>query len=275
MRKAKIDFEYKTFQFGGELTEEQKEYFSKYGVIHFKRFIEPETALTFIAELEKIEKKWLEEGIDKVNGIPLKFGKNEKGEPMIQRMCFTNKYSAVLNEFLHDPRFKLILQFLAPYEGRVGEDEKDGLVFNHYINQPNSKFSQMGWHTDSPRDLFLGQKILPMLNVGIHLDDCPSSNGGLRVLPGTQNQSVLKLLFGKKQFIDHKPDAREVAFEIERGDLTIHDGRLWHRVEVSPNFGEKSRRRVMYVPVITGKYKPKSSNSKTPFYHRFSKVIVK
>ncbi|RVU23328.1 phytanoyl-CoA dioxygenase [Sandaracinomonas limnophila] len=275
MRKAKIDFEYKTFQFGGELTEEQKEYFEKYGVIHFKRFIEPETALTFIAELEKIEQKWLAEGVDKINGIPLKFGKNEKGEPMIQRMCFTNKYSAVLNEFLHDPRFKLILQFLAPYEGRVGEDEKDGLVFNHYINQPNSKFSQMGWHTDSPRDLFLGQKILPMLNVGIHLDDCPSSNGGLRVLPGTQNQSVLKLLFGKKQFIDHKPDAREVAFEIERGDLTIHDGRLWHRVEVSPNFGEKSRRRVMYVPVITGKYKPKSSNSKTPFYHRFSKVIVK
>ena len=275
MRKAKIDFDYKTFQFGGELTEEQKEYFEKYGVIHFKRFIEPETALTFIAELEKIEQKWLAEGVDKINGIPLKFGKNEKGEPMIQRMCFTNKYSAVLNEFLHDPRFKLILQFLAPYEGRVGEDEKDGLVFNHYINQPNSKFSQMGWHTDSPRDLFLGQKILPMLNVGIHLDDCPSSNGGLRVLPGTQNQSVLKLLFGKKQFIDHKPDAREVAFEIERGDLTIHDGRLWHRVEVSPNFGEKSRRRVMYVPVITGKYKPKSSNSKTPFYHRFSKVIVK
>jgi ectoine hydroxylase-related dioxygenase (phytanoyl-CoA dioxygenase family) len=75
--------------------------------------------------------------------------------------------------------------------------KKDGLVFNHYINAQNSKFSQMGWHTDSPRDLFLGQKILPMLNVGIHLDDCPMSNGGLRVLPGTQNQSVLKLLFGK------------------------------------------------------------------------------
>jgi len=36
-----------------------------------------------------------------------------------------------------------------------------------------------------------------MLNVGVHLDNCPSTNGGLRVLPGTQNQSVLKLLFGK------------------------------------------------------------------------------
>ena len=275
MKKGAPKFEYKTFTLGESLTEEQKEYFRKYGVIQFKNFISNETAELFIAELAKIEAQWLNDGVEKINGIPLKFGKKPEGKDMIQRMCFTNKYSEVLAEFLKDPRFELLLEFLAPYEGRIGADEKDGLVFNHYVNQPNSKFTQMGWHTDSPRDLFLGQKILPMLNVGIHLDKCPSSNGGLRVLPGTQNQSMLKLLFGKKQFIDHRPDPREVAFEIERGDLTIHDGRLWHRVEVSPNFGEKSRRRVMYVPIITGKYKPKSENSKTPFYHRFAKVVTK
>ena len=275
MRKSTAKFEYKTFTLGTQLTEEQKMYFQKYGVIQFKKFIEHETADQFIAELAQIERKWLDEKVEKINSIPLKFGKDAEGNDMIQRMCFTNKYSTVLEEFLKDPRLQLLIELLGPYEGRVGIDEKDGLVFNHYINQPNSKFSQMGWHTDSPRDLFLGQKILPMLNVGIHLDNCPSTNGGLRVLPGTQNQSMLKLLFGKKQFIDHKPDPREAAFEIEKGDLTIHDGRLWHRVEVSPNFGEKSRRRVMYVPIITGKYKPKSENSKTPFYHRFAKVVTK
>ena len=275
MKQPSIKFEYKTFQLGSEITQEQKKYFEKYGVIHFKQFISTETSLLFISELARIEANWLAEGVEKINGIPLKFGKDPAGHEMIQRMSFTNKYSNVLAEFLQDPRFQLLLTFLSPYEGRIGSEEKDGLVFNHYVNEPNSKFTQMGWHTDSPRDLFLGQKILPMLNVGIHLDNCPSSNGGLRVLPGTQNQSMLKLLFGKKQFIDHKPDPREVAFEIERGDLTIHDGRLWHRVEVSPNVGEKSRRRVMYVPIITGKFKPKSSQSKTPFYHRFAKVVQK
>lgn len=275
MKKVTTKFEYKTFALGNALTEEQKAYFQKYGVIHFKNFISNETAELFIAELSSIEATWLAEGVEKINGIPLKFGKDPEGKDMIQRMCFINKYSELLAEFLKDPRFILLLELLEPYYGRVGVDEKDGLVFNHYINQPNSKFTQMGWHTDSPRDLFLGQKILPMLNVGIHLDKCPSSNGGLRVIPGTQNQSMIKLLFGKKQFIDHRPDAREVGFEIDRGDLTIHDGRLWHRVEVSPNVGEKSRRRVMYVPIITGKYKPKSENSKTPFYHRFAKVVTK
>ncbi len=270
-----VKFEYKTFTLGEQLTEEQKEYFRKYGVIQFKNFISKDTAKLFIGELATIEKKWLDEGVEKINGIPLKFGKNENGEKMIQRMCFTNHYSTVLGEFLKDPRLQLLTELLAPYEGRVSENEKDGLVFNHYVNDPNSKFSQMGWHTDSPRDLFLGQKILPMLNVGIHLDDCPFSNGGLRVLPGTQNQNVLKLLFGKKQFIDHNPDPREVGFEINAGDLTVHDGRLWHRVEVSPYVGEQSRRRVMYVPIITGKYMPKSANSRTPFYHRFAKVVQK
>jgi ectoine hydroxylase-related dioxygenase (phytanoyl-CoA dioxygenase family) len=275
MKISTARFESKTFTLGDHLTQEQKDYFKKHGVIQFKKFISPETAELFITEFSKIEQRWLAEEVEKVNGIPLKFGEDSAGKKMIQRMCFTNKYSSVLAEFLKDPRFGLLIELLAPYEGRISEEEKDGLVFNHYINHPNSKFTQMGWHTDSPRDLFLGQRILPMLNVGIHLDNCPSSNGGLRVLPGTQNQGVLKLLFGKKQFIDHRPDAREIAFEIEQGDLTVHDGRLWHRVEVSPNFGEKSRRRVMYVPIITGKYKPKTENSRTPFYHRFAKVITK
>ena len=66
MRKPSAKFEYKTFTLGEKLTEEQKEYFKKYGVIQFKKFIEPETAEIFISELAKIEKQWLEEGIEKV-----------------------------------------------------------------------------------------------------------------------------------------------------------------------------------------------------------------
>jgi hypothetical protein len=39
--------------------------------------------------------------------------------------------------------------------------------------------------------------------------------------------------------------------------------------------GEASRRRVMYVPIVTGKYKPKNEDSKTPFYHKLSKKVPK
>ncbi|MFC0184344.1 phytanoyl-CoA dioxygenase family protein [Pseudarcicella hirudinis] len=267
-----IPFEPKTFTLGEKLTDEQLWFFNKYGFLHFKHFISKDTVKQFLSEAHRIEKDWLEAGLTKMNGIPLKFGKNPDGASMIQRLCFLSQNSQILHEYLKDPRLKALTQLLG-YDARIGENEKDGLVFNHYVNAENSKFTQMGWHTDSPRDLFLGQKILKMLNVGTHLDDCPKENGGLRVLPGTHNQSRFKLLFGKKQFIDHRPDPNEVGLDIEAGDLTVHDGDLWHRVEVCPFTGENSRRRVMYIPIVTGKYAPKDAGSKTPFYHRLAKVV--
>ena len=103
-----------------------------------------------------------------------------EGNKTIQRFCFTSLYSNALHSLLDDERLQALTAFLAPYEGRIGENEKDGLVANSYLNTPNSSFTQMGWHTDSPRDLFLGQKIMPMLNVGIHLDTCLFDNGGVK-----------------------------------------------------------------------------------------------
>ena len=261
------------FTLTNKLTQEQLDFFDKNGLIIFRKFISREMVDLFIKETQRLEKEWLDAGLEKVNGIPLKFGKDENDNKIIQRLCFVSQHSPVLHDFLQDPRFQALLDLVKPFEGRIGEDEKDGLVLNNYIRTPNSAFSQMGWHTDSPRDLFLGQRIMPMLNVGIHLDTVPFENGGLRVLPGTHKQGMLRLLFGKKYFIDHKPDPREVGLDIEAGDLTVHDGRLWHRVQQSPYYGEKSRRRVMYVPVVTGKYMPKDKNSKTPFYHRFASTV--
>jgi phytanoyl-CoA hydroxylase len=70
--------------------------------------------------------------------------------------------------------------------------------------------------------------------------------------------------------VDNTPDKKEAGFDIAAGDLTVHDGRLWHRVAQSPEQGEKSRRRVMYIPIITGAYQPKTTDSPTPFYHKLA-----
>lgn len=255
------------------LTTDQIAFFNKNGFLHIKNFVSRDTVQLFLEELQRIEANWLAEKVDKINGTPLKFGRDENGQPIVQRFAFASLFSPVLREFLHDERLQGLTSLLQPYDGRISEEEKDGLVVNHYVRTPESNFSRMGWHTDSPRDLFLGHRIRPMLNVGLHLDDCPMSNGGLRVLPGTHKQNTLMTLFRKRQFIDHRPDRREVGFDIDAGDLTIHNGSLWHRVEQSPKLGAESRRRVMYIPIITGDYQPKSATSKTPFYHRFAARI--
>jgi hypothetical protein len=268
MNKVKLSL----FQLHKELTPAQLHYFEENGFIHFKNFVDKRTVAGLLTAIKSAELHLLGNGIKKVKGIPLKFGRDINGAPLLQRIAFASHYSPVLKEFLRDPRLDALMRLLGDYEGRIGENEKDGLVVNHYVNTPNSAFTQLGWHTDSPRDLFLGERILPMLNVGLHLDDCPFENGGLRVLPGTHKQGLLRMLFKKKYFIDNSPDKREVGFNIEAGDLTIHDGRLWHRVQQSPLRGEASRRRVMYIPIITGAYQPKRIDSPTPFYHRLAQL---
>ncbi len=256
------------FILGKQLTQEQLEYFDNNGFIIFRNFITGETIDLFIGEIKKVERQWLEEGRQKVNGIPLKFGEDENGNRIIQRFCFLSLFSQPLHDLLLDTRLMALTGFLQQHEGRIAENEKDGMVGNHYLRTANSTFTKMGWHTDSLKDIFYGQRIKPMLNAGIHLDDCPFENGGLRFLPGTHKQGLFRLLFSKKYFIDNNPDIREIGFDIHAGDLTVHDNKIWHRVQQSPHTGAMSRRRVLYVPIVTGKYMPKNEKSKTPIYLR-------
>ena len=172
---------------------------------------------------------------------------------------------------IRDDRLKPIQELLG-LGVRIGDDEKDGCVVNTYLNVPGSVYPRLGWHTDGLRDLFYLRRPKAMLNVGIHLSNCPKSNGGLRLIPGSHNQSMFSMAFRKPYFIDHRPDKQEIAVETKAGDLTIHDGRLWHRVAQSPHEGQLSYRRSMYVPYLTDEYAPKSEESSTPFYHRLGQL---
>lgn len=263
---------YKTFTLANQLTAEQINFFNQYGFIHFKNFITPETVSSIIDASKEVEQKWIDNDLQKVNGVPIKYGKDLDGSPIVQRFAFINQHHQTLSGLLLDPRFNSLLQ-LAGDGARLGTEEKDGMVFNHYINGPESKFTKMGWHTDGLRDIFYGTKLNPMLNVGIHLSSLKPENGGLKIIPGTHKQSIYQMLFRKKYFLDHKEDSDEVSIIPEAGDLTIHDGRLWHRVAESSIRGEESRRRVIYIPIIAGKYAPKNENSPTVFYQRFAGIV--
>lgn len=261
------------FILGETLTAEQLHFFETYGYIHFKNFLNPEVVSAVINALEDVQKQWIDNKRDKINGVPIKYGVDLNGKKIVQRFAFASLFSKTLHDLLKDSRLKALYPLLQANDERIGEFEKDGLVVNHYINSDASKFTQIGWHTDCLRDVFYGKKTAPMLNVGIHLDDYNPENGGLRIIPGTHKQDLFDLLFRKKYYVSHKPDPDEIGFNITAGDLTVHDGRSWHRVEKSPLTGEASRRRVMYIPFIGGEYQPKNENSSTQLYQRFSKFV--
>ena len=263
---------YPKFTLEETITQEQKSFFELHGFIHFTNFIKPETVTHIIEASKEVQKKWIDGGVDKVNGVPIRYGVDIDGQPIVQRFAFINQHHAVFSEFLLDPRFSTLLELVGA-GARLGADEKDGMVLNHYVNGPQSKFSRMGWHVDGLRDIFYGHKLNPMLNVGIHLNSLGPDHGGLRVIPGTHQQGLYDLLFRKLHFLDHEPDKNEVAVIPEAGDLTVHDGRLWHRVAQSSVVSEQSRRRVIYIPIITGNYSPKNEKSPTQLYQRLAELV--
>lgn len=259
---------YQTFNFEGALTEEHINFFNKNGFIHFKNFISKDEVSRIWNSISEVHDQWIAEKTDKINGIPIVFGKDENGKKIVQRSPFTSLYSKDLKEFIRSGKLKPFVKLLPNSDARLTENEKDGVVVNHYINHKTSELKQMGWHTDSARDIFYFQKVNPMLNVGIYLTDSTKKHGGLRVLPGSQNQSIRSLLFKKTQFISMAADKDEVGIEAKAGDLVIHNGAIWHRVAMSELTGADSRRITMYIPIICGRQQIKTSRSKTPFYHK-------
>ncbi|MEE2962219.1 MAG: phytanoyl-CoA dioxygenase family protein [Myxococcota bacterium] len=260
------------FQLGPVLTPKQCKFLEVYGFLHFEGVASEEEVARIISETERIEGEWRQENRSKVNGIPLFWGRDGLKRPYLQRWAFTSMFSPYISDFVTDGRFEAIRKCFGE-DARVGEREKDGVVVNRYLNTPESTRTRLGWHNDGLRDLFYLRMPQEMLNVGLHLDDCTVDDGGLRLIPGTQKQGFLKMCLYKPHFIGHGVDRHEICVETKAGDLTIHDGRLWHRVARSKFTGERSLRRTMFVPYLTGPYEPKNESSATPAYHTLGQVI--
>lgn len=275
MNTQLISTNYPQFTFDKKLSEEQINFFDKSGFIQFKHFLTKDRVQQIEEALKELQQKWIRDDVKQINGVPIHYGFDENGNKIVHRFAFTSLHCPIIHDLITGPEIKQLLVLLKREDGRIGEKEKDGVVVNQYINSEKSNFRQMGWHTDSLRDIFYGQKVLPMLNVGIYLTDSKQAQGGLRVLPGTHKQSMYSMLFKKKYFVDAKPDKNEVAVIAEAGDLTVHHGHIWHRVAMAPYAGTVSRRVTMYIPLICGKVIEKSNNSETPFYHRLKKFAKK
>ena len=262
------------FELGPTITPLQQSFLDRHGFLIFGNFASKEEVNAINSEVDRITQDFVSEDRSEVKGIPLFRGHDFNGDTSIQRLPFTSLFSSPIHDFLDDHRFEPIRQLIGE-DTRIGHNEKDGCVVNTYYNTPKSAYPKLGWHTDGLRDLFYLRMPKQMLNVGIHLSDCPKSNGGLRLLPGTHNQGFFSMCFRKPYFVYHRPDKNEIAVETKAGDLTLHDGRLWHRVQQSPNMGKASFRRTMYIPFLTDVYQPKEETSNTPFYHRIGMFFRK
>ncbi len=260
------------FQLGSELSDVEESFLYHHGFLVYDQVASADEVAMILGELDQIQSGWLAEERKWVKGIPVFFGRDPDGAPFVHRFAFSSMFSEKLRAFVLDKRFEPVRR-LSGDDARVGHDEKDGVVVNRYVNVPGSAYPKLGWHTDGLRDLFYLRMPQRMLNVGLHFDRITARDGGLRLIPGSHRQGFFAMCFRKLYFLSHGEDPAEIAVETEPGDLTVHDGRLWHRVAQSPDTGWASLRRSMYVPYQTGPYEPKSDEAKTPFYHHIGRFL--
>jgi Phytanoyl-CoA dioxygenase (PhyH) len=260
------------FELDERLTPEQVDFLETFGFIRFKRFVPRERARALYQAVLEINDALVARGTEQMNGVPLILGERADGTRYVQRIPFASLQHPVLRDFLQDRRFRGILEAAGPGY-RIGEDERDGMVVNRFRNEPGAKYKRLGWHTDSLRDLFYLEKPRRYLNVGFNFTDSPLAVGGLRVLPCTHHQPISALLTRKLYFVDDQPDPYELAVEAEAGDLTIHDGRMWHRTALAATEGDASERCVSYLPLMEGPLKRKHAKSATPLYLRFKGLV--
>lgn len=255
------------FELGDRMTAEQIEFLDTFGFIRFKQFVPRAEVKKLVEEVEAIDARLIAEGRTAINGVPLLIGKRKDGSKFVQRMCFSSLFGDRLHAFLNDPRLKAVLDVAGPGY-RIGERERDGLVVNHYRREEGSAYKRLGWHTDSLRDVFYFERPRRYLNTGFYLDDSPIEKGGVRLIPFSHKQGLWPMLTRKIHFMDTDPDPSEYALVAEAGDLTVHDGRIWHRVAEASVTGDASQRRVMYVPLMEGPEKRKHEDSPMPAYFR-------
>ena len=179
-----------------ELSEEQILFLNTYGFLHFRGVLSPEEVKIVTDSQERLEQRWLSEGVSEIRGVPIFFGPGLGGKEVSYRLPFCSEFDPKLKALLDDPRFEPIKSLVGD-DVRIGHNEQDGVVINRYVNAEGSVRPGLGWHTDGLRDIFYLRKPQQMLNFGLHLDKVSKEEGGLRLLPGTHLQSMLAMMFRK------------------------------------------------------------------------------
>src|SRR5579863_10365102 len=137
MDKASLQ-NYPRFKLESTFTKEQLDFFNKYGFVHFTGVFTPEEVKEMIQGYEDAQEKLIKSKDKMVNGIPVIFGHDENGKRIVQRFPHTSQYSERLHQMVLDDRIQRLRNLLKYKTARIGEDERDGVVFNHYVNSKHS-----------------------------------------------------------------------------------------------------------------------------------------
>src|SRR5262245_39289326 len=100
------------FVLGAHLTQEQRDFFDRHGFLHFEGFANPAEVEELRAGMREAEERLLAQRPVYVNGIPIRYGRDVDGRPIVQRIAFTSLSSRAFERFVRPERFGPVLELL-------------------------------------------------------------------------------------------------------------------------------------------------------------------
>ena len=160
------------------------------------------------------------------------------GKPYRHYVINCTDLSPAAFEAAAHPMIKRMADQLFSADAWVNDYSRFGVVYQDARPEAGSHYSRIGWHSDfqSAED----STSWPGFAFTIHIDSTSPANGFLRVVPGSHKRDIDKDELGACRF---DPMPGEIPVFAERGDVILHDYKLWHGAARGTAEGAVGRRR--------------------------------
>jgi ectoine hydroxylase-related dioxygenase (phytanoyl-CoA dioxygenase family) len=205
------------------------------------RGLYPEALLVAMEqELEATQQRLIAGELDEKFGSDLldEPGAVIDGKPYRHYVINCTELSPAAHAAATHPGIKAMADRVFNADAWVNDYSRFGVVFQDARSDAGSHYSRIGWHSDyqsaeeSPS--------WPGFAFTIHIDGTSPANGFLRVVPGSHKLDIDKDELGARRF---DPIPGEIPVFAERGDVILHDYKLWHGAARGTAEGMAGRRR--------------------------------
>lgn len=216
------------------------ELYNRFGFVILRGLISPAELLQMEQELATAQAQLTAGKLDEYYGSPLLDapGATLNGTPFRHYVIYCTELSPAARAAAEHPLLGELLGSLYGGTPWLNDYCRFGVVYQDARPDTGSNYSRIGWHSDYQANTEI--TAWPSFAFTIHLDATSPANGFLRVVPGSHKADIDGAALGAHQF-DAIPG--EVPVYADRGDIILHDYKLWHSAARGTADGPSGQRR--------------------------------
>ena len=216
------------------------EIYEKNGFVVLTGAVAEDSLQQMETELERAQQQLINGELDPYYGSDLldEPGATLNGHPFRHYVIYCTDLSPAANEASSMPQMGAILERLYGGQPWLNDYCRFGVVYQDARPDTGSNYSRIGWHSDYQANEAI--EAWPGFAFTIHLDGTSPANGFLRVAPGSHKTDIDAAVLGGHEF---GAIEGEIPVYANRGDIILHDYKLWHAAARGTADGPGGRRR--------------------------------